>query len=100
MNPAIALSGRVALVTGGARRIGAAIVRGLHAEGCNVVIHCRRSVREAELLRDELNTIRAESALSLSADLLELAALPVIIERAVAAFGRLDVLINNASTFY
>jgi pteridine reductase len=100
MNPAIDLTGRVALVTGAARRIGAAIVRGLHAEGANVVIHCHRSTREAELLCDELNRARANSALTCSADLLDLAALPTLVERTLAAFGRLDLLINNASTFY
>jgi pteridine reductase len=100
MIPSIDLTGRVALITGAARRIGAAIVRGLHAEGANVVIHCHRSAREAELLRDELNRTRAGSALAWSADLLDLTAMPALVEGAVVAFGRLDLLINNASTFY
>jgi pteridine reductase len=100
MKPSIDLTGRVALVTGAARRIGAATVRGLHAEGASVVIHCHRSAREAELLRDELNRTREGTALALIADLLDLRALPTLVEGALAAFGRLDLLVNNASTFY
>lgn len=94
------LAGRVVLVTGAARRLGAAIVRGFHAEGANVCIHFHRSAREAEQLRDELNASRAASATTVGADLLDLAALPRIVEHATTTFGRLDVLINNASTFY
>jgi pteridine reductase len=95
-----ALAGRAVLVTGGARRIGAAMVRGFHAHGADVCIHCRQSIDEAEQLRDELNRRRAKSAVIVSADLLDVAALPGIVTAAVNAFGRLDVLINNASTFY
>jgi pteridine reductase len=94
------LNGRVALVTGAARRLGAAIVRGFHAEGARVCIHFHRSVREAEQLRDELNAIRADSATLIAADLLDLPSLPRIVEHAVGSFGRLDVLVNNASSFY
>ncbi|MGH8176878.1 MAG: pteridine reductase [Steroidobacter sp.] len=100
MNPSLVLSGRVVLVTGAARRIGAAIVRGFHSEGANVVIHCHRSAHEAELLCNELNAARTRSAVVVSADLLDPNAPPTLIDHAVAAFGRLDVLINNASTFY
>lgn len=100
MHSSVSLEGRSVLVTGAARRIGAALVRGFHAEGANVCIHCHRSVREAEQLRDELNDMRANSAVAVSADLLEVDAVPALVESAVAAFGRLDVLINNASTFY
>jgi pteridine reductase len=95
-----ALTGRAVLVTGGARRIGAAMVRGFHAHGADICIHCRQSIDEAEHLRDELNRRRAQSAVIVSADLLDVAALPGIVTAAVSAFGRLDVLINNASTFY
>lgn len=94
------LAGRAALVTGAARRLGAAIARGLHAEGASVCIHFHRSSREAEQLRDELNRVRPESATAISADLLDVAALPRIVDHAVKTFGRLDVLVNNASTFY
>jgi len=98
--PADALSGRVALVTGGAKRIGAAIVKGLHAQGANVAIHCRQSHDEAIGLRDALNGERAGSAIVLTADLLDTAKFPGLIEQTLAAFGRLDLLVNNASTFY
>jgi pteridine reductase len=94
------LADRVVLVTGAARRIGAALVRGFHAAGARVVIHCHRSAREAEQLRDELEATRARSAIIAVADLLDEQAPPAIIESTIAAFGRLDVLVNNASTFY
>lgn len=94
------LTGRAVLVTGAARRLGAAIARGCHAAGARVCIHFHRSAREAEQLRDELNQARAGSATTIGADLLDLAALPRIVEHAVATFGRLDVLVNNASSFY
>jgi pteridine reductase len=94
------LTGRSVLITGAARRIGAALARGFHAEGANVCIHFHRSAPEAEQLRDDLNRARAGSALLISADLLDLDALPGVVEQTVKAFGRLDVLINNASTFY
>lgn len=88
------------LITGAARRLGAALARGFHAEGANVCIHFHRSAPEAEQLRDEMNRARAGSAIAAGADLLELDALPALVEQTSAAFGRLDVLINNASTFY
>lgn len=88
------------LITGAARRIGAALARGFHAEGANVCIHFHRSTPEAEQLRDDLNRARGGSALLISADLLDLEALPGLVEQTVKTFGRLDVLINNASTFY
>jgi pteridine reductase len=98
--PANSLVGRCVLVTGAARRLGAAIVRGFHARGANVCIHCHRSVPEAEQLRDEINRLRPHSAISVAADLLDPAAPQAIIAAALVAFGRLDVLVNNASTFY
>jgi len=91
---------RTALVTGAGRRVGAAIARALHAAGANVVIHYRSSRAEAESLAGELNRLRAQSALALHADLLELDRHPRLIADAIAAFGALDVLVNNASTFY
>jgi pteridine reductase len=99
-NPDPALAGRAVLVTGAARRIGAAMARGFHAHGADICIHCYQSIDEAEQLRDELNRRRAKSATIVTADLLDVAALPAIVTAAVSAFGRLDVLINNASTFY
>jgi pteridine reductase len=100
MPSAIHLADRVVLVTGAARRIGAALVRGFHRQGARVVIHCHRSVREAEQVREELNAARAGSAIVVAANLLDDPAPAKIIEPTLAAFGRLDVLINNASTFY
>jgi pteridine reductase len=94
------LEGRCVLVTGAARRLGAAIARRLHAAGAAVVVHHRRSAAEAEALVAELNAARPGSATTASCDLRDLAALPGLVDGAVRRFGRLDVLVNNASTFY
>ena len=94
------LAGRVALVTGGAQRVGAEIVRTLHAAGARVVVHYNRSAPQAESLVAELEAARAGSAITARADLLEVARLGELVEAATRAFGRLDVLVNNASTFY
>ncbi len=99
-SPALPLADQAVLVTGGARRLGAAIARRLHAEGASILIHYRASRADAERLAAELNAARAGSAAIHRADLLDLAALPGIVAATLAAFGRLDVLINNASTFY
>jgi pteridine reductase len=88
------------LVTGGAKRVGAAIVKRLHREGWRVAIHYRASATEADALAASLNLMRAGSAVTLHADLLEVPALSGLIERCVAAYGRMDALVNNASTFY
>ena len=90
----------VVLVTGAARRIGACIVRSFHSRGYRVLIHYHRSVDETMALADELNALRGESALTLQADLTDRAAVAGLGEKALACFGRLDVLINNASSFY
>jgi pteridine reductase len=91
---------RVALVTGGARRVGAAIVRRLHAEGFRVAIHYRASRNDAETLALELNALRPDSAAIFGADLLEFDRLSNLVGAVMARFGRLDALINNASTYY
>lgn len=91
---------RVAIVTGAARRIGATIVESLHGRGLNVVVHCRGSGREAEVLATRLNARRDASAIVVQADLAERSAPDRLVGRALDAFGRLDVLINNASAFY
>ena len=94
------LEGQVALVTGSARRIGARIVETLHDAGARVVIHYRGSAGEAAALAARLNEARADSALTLQADLLDTAALPSLVDATLDWAGRLDVLVNNASTFY
>ena len=94
------LANKVVLVTGAARRIGAAIVTRLHANGACVAIHFRGSADDAGALADRLNAERENSAKTFRADLLDTAALPRLIDDVVAWGGRLDGLVNNASTFY
>lgn len=94
------LDGKVVLITGAAHRIGAATARTLHAAGANIVLHYRRSRAGAEALQAELNGLRADSVALLQGDLLDTAALPGLVAQAHVAWGRLDVLVNNASTFY
>ncbi len=94
------LAGKTVLITGGARRVGAAIARELHAAGANLAIHYRKSAGDAEALAQELNGTRPGSAATVQAELLEIARLPALVEFAVRSFGGLDVLVNNASTFY
>ena len=88
------------LVTGGAKRLGAAIGRKLHAAGANIVVHYHQSRPAADQLVAELEIARPGSALAVRADLNDLAQLPGLVAAALAGFGRLDVLVNNASTFY
>jgi pteridine reductase len=94
------LTGKTVLITGGARRVGAAIARELHAAGANLAIHYRKSGAEAQALADQLNAARAGSAATVQADLMDIGRLPALVECAVRSFGALDVLVNNASTFY
>jgi len=91
---------RVLLITGGARRVGAEIARTLHAAGAKVLIHYRSSARAAATLADEFNRIRPGSAAIHAANLLSAEAPDQLVAAALAEFGRLDILINNASTFY
>jgi pteridine reductase len=91
---------RVALVTGGARRVGAAICRMLHASGMNLMVHYRSSADEARALQSELNALRPESVTLVQADLLNVAYLPSMVNETVNQFGQLDVLVNNASSFF
>lgn len=94
------LAGKAVLVTGAARRIGAAIARRLHASGANVLLHYRGAETEAAALESELNALRPKSAVKVKADLLAPIAPKALVGAALERFGRLDVLVNNASTFY
>lgn len=100
MDSTAALTDKAVLITGAARRVGAAIARLLHAHGANIIIHYRSAAREAQALNAEFEALRRGSVALVRADLLEPAARARVIEEAVRAFGRLDVLINNASSFY
>ena len=91
---------KVVLITGGAKRVGAAICRRLHAAGARLMLHYRSSAGEARLLQAELNRARADSVALIQADLLDIAKLPSIVEQTVLRFGRLDALVNNASSFF
>lgn len=94
------LAGKVALITGGARRVGACIARALHGHGVNLVLHYRRSEEEAHALQAELNAHRADSVMLIQSDLLHTAKLTSMIRTAKQGWGRLDLLVNNASSFY
>jgi pteridine reductase len=94
------LEDRAVLITGGARRVGAQIARSLHAAGARVLIHYRTSAGAAGELAAELDRARPGSAAIVQADLLSAAAPATLIGAALEHFGRLDVLINNASSFY
>ncbi|GAA3926063.1 pteridine reductase [Luteimonas lutimaris] len=89
----------VALVTGAARRLGAAIARGLHAAGYDLALHYRSSASEARALAGELDAARPGSVLLLQADLAQFDRLPELVAHTVGRFGRLDALVNNASGF-
>jgi len=93
------LAGKVALVTGAARRIGATTVRLLHQHGATVVIHYRNSNKDAEALCAELNVIRADSCFIEQAELSETSSLEKMVASVISKTGRLDILINNASSF-
>src|SRR5688500_11539690 len=94
------LQGKSGLVTGGARRVGAAIARRLHAAGANVLIHYRDSDTDAEKLVVELNGLRPKSAAKVKAELLAPIAPRALVAAALESFGRLDILVNNASAFF
>lgn len=91
---------KVALITGAARRIGAKIAERLHRVGMDVVIHHNSSASEATALRDRLNAARPESAITVQANLISPDAPNLLIDTATEHFGRLDVLVNNASSFF
>ena len=90
---------KVILITGGSRRLGAAICRKLHTKGMSLMVHYRSSKIEAQKLQTELNRIRPNSVALVQADLLDISQLPKIVSETIKQFGRLDSLINNASSF-
>jgi pteridine reductase len=94
------LQGKTALVTGGARRVGAAIARRLHAAGANLVLHYRSAEADAAKLEAELNAVRAKSATKVKAELLAPIAPRALVSAALERFGALDLLVNNASSFF
>lgn len=94
------LSGKTALVTGGARRVGAAIVRRLHAAGASVLLHYRDSESDAAKLESQLNALRPRSTSKVKAELLAPIAPRALVSAARESFGRLDLLVNNASSFF
>ena len=94
------LQSQVVLITGGARRVGAEIARTLHAAGASVLIHFRSSAAAAAVLADGLNRVREGSAAAQGADLLDRKTPDLLVAATLRQFGRIDILINNASTFY
>lgn len=91
---------KTVLITGGAKRIGRQMALTLHGAGYNVVVHYRSSSNSAHELVNQLNSKRPETAVAVQADLLDIDRLPIMVDESVAAFGRLDAIINNASSFY
>ena len=91
---------QVALVTGAARRIGAEIVRKLHAEGMNIVLHYNNSEKDAAILANELNQQRADSIATCKFNLTDIDQLELFKKEVLSHWGKLNVLVNNASTFY
>ena len=94
------LDKKVVLITGGAKRVGAAICRELHAHGASLMIHYNKSQTEARALQAELNLQRANSVAIIQGDLLNIAIMSNLVAETVNQFGKLDVLINNASSYY
>ena len=94
------LTGKSVLITGAANRLGAQIARTLHQNGANLIIHYRNSGEAATSLADELNRERTDTAATLGADLADLAAIDDLARAACSRFDGLDILVNNASSFY
>lgn len=100
LDPGAGVDGKTVLVTGAAKRVGSAIARELHAAGARLMLHYRTAAADAEALTAELNAARPDSAFCVQADLLDMAQLPRLVAETLARFGRLDALVNNASSFY
>lgn len=94
------LNGKTALLTGAARRLGAETARTLHHYGATVVIHYRHSSNAAEQLCEQLNHKRPHSCFLVQADLLDIPRLEHLVTQTLQQVKRLDILVNNASTFY
>jgi len=94
------LAGKVILVTGASQRIGERIVRLMHAEGMNIILHYRSSRDDAKKIQQELNELRADSVILIQADLSETSKISEMIREAVKGWGRIDAIVNNASSFY
>lgn len=100
MDSHLELAGKTALITGAAARVGAVITRRLHRAGAHVVVHYRRSREPAVQLGAELLAQRSDSVTLVQGDLLDEKTIPDLIEQSVASTQRLDLLVNNASTYY
>ena len=96
----VALANKVALVTGSAKRLGAASVTALHQAGANVVVHCHQSREEAEKLSSQLNALRSNSAIVVATPLGTKAQGKLCVEQSLKAWNRLDIVVNNASSFF
>ena len=94
------LAGKTALITGAARRLGAQSAKTLHQNGANIIIHYGHSSDAAETLVKTLNAVRADSATAVQADLLQLSQIERLAQQAIQTFDGLDILVNNASSFY
>ncbi|TDR80190.1 pteridine reductase [Paludibacterium purpuratum] len=94
------MQNKVVLITGAARRVGAQIARELHGRGARLMLHYRHSAAEASALAADLNSQRPDSVDTVEADLLDTACLPELVDACVRRFGRLDGLVNNASSFF
>lgn len=93
------MQGKIVLITGGTKRLGAAICRKLHTVGMNLMVHYRSSEREARMLQTELNQVRPGSVALVQADLLDTTQLPNLVTETIKHFGKMDSLVNNASSF-
>jgi NAD(P)-dependent dehydrogenase (short-subunit alcohol dehydrogenase family) len=93
------LTGKVALVTGGAKRVGKAIVNALAARGCKIVVHYHTSQTAAQEAVQELQAAGRE-AIALQADITQETEVDAMVAAALARFGRIDILVNNAAVFF
>jgi pteridine reductase len=100
MSETLVAGTKVAVITGAAQRVGEQLARGLHARGYRVIVHYRNSAERARQIVDDLNRATPDSAIALSADLADEAAPAQLAAACLAKWGRIDALINNASSYY